>query len=251
MGLSYWQLISGDDIPIEGIGTVVPPHLRDLRNSTGIGYQKYLEYISVFVFNIREQALDNPEIQERCVNMDAALKRDFTTFDFYIINDVLTAQLETALSFFIKEKIVFAEETEEFLVYNKSGEQVGSISYRNYTQLSEIICEVCNISIEREEVPKNKSDFYMALWMKRRAGRKAMRKTADKNFTIENIVSALSARHPSLNILNIWDLTVCQLYDQFQHISTNEVSDRLRLRWAAWGKDDFEHDKLWYLPNKS
>lgn len=249
MDLSYWQLVSGDDINVPGIGTIVPPHLSDLRIKSGVGYDKYLQYINTFVLDIREQAIDIPEMRELCSKMDYILKRDFTTYDFYLINEVLTTRLIEAVSFFIKEEVQLRPEDGVLIVLN--GEKVvGAISHENYKTLSGVICKVCYLDVEHEEVPKNKSKHFLDIWFKRREGRKAMRKSGDKDLSIENIVSAIVARHHSYNFSNIWDLTIFQLYDIFKHMHTNEITDRLRMRWAmGLSKDDWENDKLWYAPN--
>lgn len=247
MGVSRWQLISGDDIAIPNIGTIVQPRLRDLKIGTGIGFQTYQTYTGMLAWDIREQAIDDVGARDVCQKMGVVLGRDFTTFDFYIGNEDSRAQLQKALSFFIKEKIEFYPKYMVFLVLD--GETpVGEISWKNFRQLADTICEVAHMQIEREELPKNKSESYMKRWFKRRNGRKVARKKLDKDLSLENIVSAVTSRHNSYNYLNVWDLTVYQIYDTFEHMHINEVTDRTRLRWAAWGKDDWENDKLWYQP---
>jgi hypothetical protein len=252
MGMTRWQLISGEDISIQGIGTIVQPRLKDLRSETGIGFSTFFTYLFIFARNIREEALDNPDAKQLCDEMDAILKRDFTTFDFYTGNKTVLLHITKALSFFIKESIEYREDMNSFCVFSPDKQEpIGFISHENYQVVADAICEVCNIKVEHEELPKNKSKTLMDIWMKLRKGRKSMKKSADKNLSLENLVSKITARHPSYNYLNIWDLTIFQVYDTFQNMAMNEVFERDRLRWAAWGKDEYKNDNMWYAAHNS
>lgn len=84
------------------------------------------------------------------------------------------------------------------------------------------------------------------------AGRAASQKqkAADERaLSLSSIISAVAARHHSLNILNIWDLTVYQLYDQFAQLNKSLQVDVSSMRWAAWGQEPFDFS-LWYKDMK-
>lgn len=55
--------------------------------------------------------------------------------------------------------------------------------------------------------------------------KKAKEKSAkpDPKLELPNIISAISACHSSINILNIWDLTVYQVYDLFARMQQNTI----------------------------
>jgi len=252
MGITHWQLVTGEDVFLDGIGTIVQPRLRDLRSDTGVGFSTFFNYLSCFIRNIREEAIDNPDAKHLCDEMDAILEREFTTFDFYTGNKVVLSHITEALSFFIKEPIEYKTEINAFCVLcPDKQEPIGFITHENYQVLADTICEICNIKLEHEEMPKGKSKLLMDIWLKLRKGRKSMKKSADKNFRLDNLVSKITARHSSYNYLNIWDLTVFQVYDTFQNMALNEVFERDRLRWAAWGKDEYKNDNMWYAAHNS
>lgn len=70
---------------------------------------------------------------------------------------------------------------------------------------------------------------------------KAKKKEQPSNdYTLPNIISAVCAKHSSLNLLNIWDLTILQLYDQFRRLNVITYESVEGLRWAAWGEDSIE-----------
>lgn len=62
-----------------------------------------------------------------------------------------------------------------------------------------------------------------------------------------NIISALAAHHNSLNIINIWDLTVYQLNDQFKRQRYIDYYHILSRSVSIWGdKDSKFDDSLWF-----
>lgn len=71
---------------------------------------------------------------------------------------------------------------------------------------------------------------------------KARQSKADKNMELGNIISAIAAKSQSLNILNIWDLTVYQVWDCFWRLSNNSIYNIQSMSVAAWGNKDNHFD---------
>lgn len=71
---------------------------------------------------------------------------------------------------------------------------------------------------------------------------KAKHTKADKNMELGNIISAVANKSQSLNILNIWDLTVYQVWDCFQRLSNNNIYNIQSMSVAAWGNKDNQFD---------
>ena len=85
-------------------------------------------------------------------------------------------------------------------------------------------------------------------WERLMKYREEMRKKpqkVDPSFSLWNIIGAVTSRHPSLNLTNIWQLTVYQLYDQFARIREQVNFDVYSARWAVWGKDKLDQS-LWF-----
>ena len=69
---------------------------------------------------------------------------------------------------------------------------------------------------------------------------KALESDGD-GLTIPDIISAVSAMSNSLNKLNIWDLTIYQLYDEFARL-TKIDNYRLQIQASMWSSDiEIEH----------
>ena len=75
-------------------------------------------------------------------------------------------------------------------------------------------------------------------------------KKSDLNLTIPNIISSLANKHPSLNYVNIWDLTIFQLLDAFNRTQANSMYDIDSTRVSVWGDEKKTFDvSLWYKNN--
>lgn len=64
---------------------------------------------------------------------------------------------------------------------------------------------------------------------------KAKQTAPDKNMELGNIISAVANKSHSLHIMNIWDLTIFQLWDCFSRLSNNSIYDIQSMSVAAWG----------------
>lgn len=62
---------------------------------------------------------------------------------------------------------------------------------------------------------------------------------------LPNLISAFCAFSPSYNLTNVWGLTIYQFYDQYHRLDSKIQLDVFGLRWAAWGKKDFDFS-LWH-----
>ena len=61
--------------------------------------------------------------------------------------------------------------------------------------------------------------------------------TVNKDLALGNIISVVANKHPSINILNIWELTIYQLWDTFNRLSNNNIYDISALSVAVWGDE--------------
>ena len=69
----------------------------------------------------------------------------------------------------------------------------------------------------------------------------------DENMELGNIISAVANKGNGLNILNIWDITIFQLWDCFMRLSNNNIYDIQSMSVAAWGnKDKYFDFTSWY-----
>ena len=121
---------------------------------------------------------------------------------------------------------------------------VGVITGDNFSQICDLILQLNNIKRRDEDISKVKNKKALDILKKIQKGRaeRQKNKKADKNMEIANIISAVANRHPSLNMINIWDLTIYQLWDAFARLSNNSIYDIQSMSVAAWGDKDNHFD---------
>jgi len=169
--------------------------------------------------------------------------------------------LQNVLSFFIKEDVEYSPEYKAFAVkgnimvkeQDKMVEKyvtIGVISKENYQDVVDVICQRNNIKTKDIDDPKKiKNKKALSILQKIKKGREDMAKAtkADKNMELGNIISAVANKSQSLNIVNIWDLTVFQLWDCFARLNNLNVYDINAASVSAWGDKDNKFDfNGWY-----
>ena len=71
---------------------------------------------------------------------------------------------------------------------------------------------------------------------------------SSKNYFLDNIISKMSAANSGYNLLNIYDITVWQLYDQFKAYTQNRLSVLSERSFSVWGGENFDYE-LWLKNN--
>ena len=120
-----------------------------------------------------------------------------------------------------------------------------------------ILMQISNINNERtvsEELSKQKDP--VVIQMQRRRDKAKAKRTRGKNldkqdpkYDIGNIIAVVCAYHPSINFTNVGQLTIPQLYDNFQRILIDRNYQIMALNASVWGTEgsDFKEDS--YLKN--
>ena len=245
MKLEYFDLLSPDPINIQNVGGILSPKLRDI---SAIGINTYQYYLGILMMDVNTYFHMN-EMDEQYNQLSDEEKSSLNIFDLLTSNDNLTSLFQTALNFFIKEDVVYSDEYKAFLIQNENN-VIGVISKEIYPQILDIICQRnCIKSNQEEDLSKIKSKKALEIMKKLQKGRaeKAKQTKADKNMELGNIISAVANKSQSLNIINIWDLTVYQLWDCFSRLSNNSIYDIQSMSVAAWGnKDNYFDATAWF-----
>jgi hypothetical protein len=115
-----------------------------------------------------------------------------------------------------------------------------------------LIQQVCCIFEDDEEPEENmkfKNSAARKIYEKLLSAQKKekKRKKADINLSLPNIISAVSNCHPTINPINVWDLTLFQLFDTFNRMRANKIYDIDSTRVSVWGDEKKTFDiALWY-----
>jgi len=238
--LDYLDLLSPKPVHMENVGGILSPKLRDIVSIRYDTYQFYLELLrmdSKKFFSVlgHEEDYDLLSDEE---------KSNLNMFELWVANEQSANLLKKSLNFFIKEDVLYSNQKKCFMVQNGQ-ENVGVITRESYSQICDLIFQrVCTQSGREEDLSKAKNKKALEIAKKLQEGRSQRKKQAkaDKNMDLANIISAVANRSPSLNILNIWDLTVYQLWDCFSRISNNNIYEIQARAVAAWGNKDNHFD---------
>lgn len=243
---NYFDLLSPCPIYLPNAGGVISPTLRAIAS---VGIDTYQYYLSVLSMDLKAYLtmLGHPEQYEALSEEE---KARLPMFDLLTANAQSAELLQKALDFFIKETVVYHPQSKSFTVLDEEKHTVGMITKEVYPELCALICRRNYIrSNQEEDLSKVKSKKALEIMKKLRKGRteKAGRTKTDQDMELGNIISAVANKSQSLNIQNIWDLTVFQLWDCFSRLSNNSIYDIQSMCVAAWGNKDNHFDAAsWY-----
>ncbi|MDE6852979.1 MAG: hypothetical protein K2J67_10955 [Lachnospiraceae bacterium] len=242
---SYFTLLSPDPIPIPQGGSVISPRLRDI---SAIGYDTYQHYLSVLIMDIKTYFAMLGQ-QETFDLLSDEEKAKWNIFDCLLSIQQTRILLQDILNFFLREDVIYSPGRHGFLVQEQN-QEIGVITAENYPVICDLICKRnCIQSRTETTLSKVKSKKALEIIKKLQKGRaeKNRQTKADKNMELGNIISAVAGKSPTLNLINIWDLTVFQLWDCFSRLSHNAIYAIQSMSVAAWGnKDNYFDAAAWF-----
>lgn len=201
--------------------SIYSPTIRDIANE---GYIEYTIKLHLSSFQKERILLD-------LFNLDRAT---FSTIenenDFDVLTDhpIIIHHISSALSFFCKENIHFDESSSSFI----TDDQQVVVNKDNYTQISSIIKELNGIADSKATKVTPNSNKAKQLLEEMMKFEKNEPK-ADDGLELKDILSILcSAKGNGINIFNVMDLTIYQVYEQFERMNVKENHDRLLPVWA-------------------
>lgn len=238
-------LISGAPMRFGGI-LFRQPTLAQIYQDPDVGKTAYETYLYVIGMDV-EQFLEATGLSDTYLSIDKEIREQIGVFDLLMAGGSLRELLLEALSFFIVGDIVYDPRSNTIQVHEGDTSRV--LTKEVYDQCREFIMRSACMEFK---TPKSELHFYnkraKEAWerlMKHKEEERRKPQKVDPSYSIWNVIGAVAARHPSLNLTNIWQLTVYQLYDQFARLRGQVSFDIWSTRWAAWGKDKFDH-ALWF-----
>lgn len=253
--LPYGYLLSNTPICIRGIGTAISPKLKVLYAENADNWQAYIFAQAVAT----SSSLSFIKIAEAFIGqpLPSELKRS-GKFDIIIQNPVLRDVLVEALSLFFTEKVVYDDNFSAFIFFNpKSSDVIGCLNSDTFDIYCSVISQLMHIGdkneSKKEENPLERDlsalppEVIHALEMFDKYS-KQTEPSSSSTYNLDNIISKMCAANSGYNLLTIYDLTIFQLYDQFQAYSQNRLSALSERSFSIWGGEDFDYE-LWLKNN--
>lgn len=254
--LSRYDLISPTPYWVEGVGHVEAIKLKDV-DALPSKYDTYKQFVSLLLldiddyieqFHIPKETIEN--VQKEFEQHDLTL----CVYDIHIVNKQILGELLLALNFFITEDVSFDHEQGNFIVHNGFIDEgdvetpkdiVGYINRDNYTDVVEVILQRLGVKSAEdieEEHPKFANEKARQMWERQQKFFKEQQDRESKAnaefFDLGNIISSLANRQSGLNMINIWDMTLYNVYDQFDFERDGAVYTISALNYSVWGSDE-------------
>ena len=268
MKLDYGTLLCPDPIKLS-IGTLRQPTLREIRN---LSFEKFGAYELFLKITPEEYYTKFLKADDKWDSFTLQQQVEMTMYDVLLTDKGLKDTYLEIFSFFFEEEIIFTEGIFVLLnsSYNKTDKKEegltkddvsGVITQDNFKEALEVIQQICHIydgdKVDEEKNNRYKNKLAEKLLKRMKQGKKEQEeanrkksKRQNKNMQIENIISAVSNRHPTLSPLTIWDATIFILLDCFERLQVNEDYEMIKHQVCVWGdeKKVFKRD-LWYQNN--
>ena len=197
-----FKLVLGKPLLVEKVGFLYPLSINEID---GIGLMTYYQLVSLLT-------CDEEEIKK-------STGQDLKTMD-YILKICLETKesrdmILSFLTILFKEE-VYIHEIGLFCLGEKDKKNVRTINLINYEEIKKIIkLQNCIKEVEKKSEKVRKFEDRLAV-MRKKYGK-------ENETTLVEILSAISAKHPSINLLNIGELTIFQIYNQLNRLSMIEA----------------------------
>lgn len=237
--LDYFDCISPLPLEFDGVGKIKSPKLIDIAKISAQTYSLYVTHLQM----TPEEYFERYHKDEK---IDFEVILNLTKYDLVKIDGMFRKIIQSALNFFFEESFEYYPDYDAFIsVVEIDGEKIatGKINEENYAQIIEIILQRVYIMPDENEVDdiskiKNKRGrkIYERMMKVRKQAKKS--KPYNPNLSLANIIAAVATRSNNLNWINIWDITIFHLYDEFERLRLNDKYNITSTQVATWGDKD-------------
>lgn len=249
--LPYGYLLANTPLTLQGVGKVVSPKLKVLYGESQDNWQNYIFMQAVAKGNlssfvkIAEAFLGTPLPQDITAN---------SKYDILIHIQKLREVFIQALSLFFINRIEYFDEY-GFVFFNEKTDDVeGCLNAETFELYCSIISQLMHDGKVEKQPQKAHEDFsdkppevLHALKMFEKYSNTS-KSESSKTYLLDNIISKMSVVNSGYNLLTIYELTVWQLFDQFQAYTQNRISKLSERSYSIWGGEGFDFE-LWLKNN--
>lgn len=229
---------------LPNVGHIRKPTLRQIydESSGGIGdvaYQFYLSLLAMTPAKFFERA----DAYEEYDALSSEEKANIYVFDLITANESMRGAIADALTFFMVEDVEWDEAKNAFLVYDQET-LVGMIVNQNWHDVVDIIMQTNHIEdAVDDDLSSIKNAKARKIAEKLQRGRRKMKQANGENADNEigNAISVI-ASFTQYRYVDVWDLTIYQLWDIFTRFNIGEQYAYLRTNAAVWGNEHKQFD---------
>lgn len=252
MIFDYFDMLSGEAIYYHGVGHLRSPRLNEIKPTTGIGIKGYSLYLNMLSWD-KNHVLKYMKLMEYR-GTDKLAREELTVFDVITLIPQMRELCRGVLSFFMLEELIWDAKGRKFFAYlsEENDTSTGEVTRDNFEAVRAAILQMNYIGLDKSDVPiTHSSERSKELWETAQAylKKQASQSSDDgkSEYKFGNVVSKVCAVHPSYNFLNVFELTVFQLYDAFfqlNYLRSTNLSEQI---FSNHGGDSF-HFEDWLKP---
>lgn len=251
MKLAYHELLMPEPIKLKNIGGLRAPSVREVVKS----YSKYQVYLSLLMMT-PDKYFEAQGQSEQYESLPLEEKQQIQIFDLLVNDSNMLPVLKDLLTFFFDDLVQYDFDHKAFLLFDGTKGEDGNFILTGVIK-SEIWLDLCDLILQMNYVSHKTEDFSKAKnkkglkllerMMALRKKNKPQKVEHDPNMELGNIISSVAAKSPNLNILNIWDITIYQLWDLFTRLQINTFYDIQSTSVSVWGDKEKKFDSNgWY-----
>ena len=250
MKLSYSELNDRNDISIDTEGQHVGYLRKFPISEISQNYSTYSLYLDIMTMTTAGYFERKKKLEEYdALSIDE--KSKLNVFTLLSHDQEYQWMFLAALNFFFRESVQYDPTANMYITYEvKDGEPkaIGAITYTMWGEISEMIAQMNHVSIEMDEQDLSKSadERTKKVMEKLRKGRKALKKAREKTngarMELGNLTSIIATFVNGYNYMNVYDLTVFQLYDTYNRFLMGDVYEINRMAVSVWGDKEKKFD---------
>lgn len=239
--VSYEDLLSGEKIFLNGVGWVRSPFLWELKPGKNISIQEYRVLVNILGTD-KDQAVRLVTDKNQKSLGKLAEDDKFCVFDILTIRDEMRKVLIASLRFFTEADVKWNEHARSFSLLFQDG-YIGTVDRNNFDDVREVILHLNYRSLHIASTStKFSSEVDRKIWerVQEYESESNAHQDSDSTLAIANVISKLCIFSHSYNLMNVYDLTVYQLYDQyFQCLAKRRYDLETRI-FSIHGGDQFD-----------
>lgn len=236
MKLLSGQTMNVGDIPIKPF---------TLESVTEIGYMEFQNNVNLMMLTLDDMinAVEDFEVNA----MLKANKHEYKVFDMYTASPEMSDVLIGSLKMIFRTSEVYLEGS-DMNNLRISIDDKYIIDRNNFDEIVKVV-EVQNnpsVSSDSEDEYNPSNAVAKSIADKIQKGKDKVNKSkamesGGEGINLADMISAVSTMSNSINKLNIWDLTIYQLYDEFARL--NKIDNyKLQIQASMWASDmEIEH----------
>ena len=239
MELSALELLFGDNVEVGDICEIRQLKLKELkRQSDMVYYNHAIRMISMGLPDIMQ--IIGVDVKE-FLKLPEEQRKEYNYFNILQLIPELRDEVFKALRFFIIDEIQYDEDTGYFNILDQEG-HVKSVIDGDLLEIVRNAILRVNYLKDSSTPVKFRSEKSKATYLKIQAGKAklAAAKKSGDDISLENVVTFVSVRSNTLDLFNIQELTIYQLYSEFTQLNKLTQIDVIARRWATRGEEDFD-----------